>query len=522
MKHFLFLFLILCAAACSAPSCKTNKTLRISFNTTPSTLDPRKSGDFVSSTLICMLYEGLTRCLPDGSPELALAEKIVISEDAKTYLFYLRKASWSDGKPISAFDFERSWKKILDPAFPSICAYLLFPIKNGEKCAQGKVPLCEAGIKALDDSTLCIELEKPAPYFLSLTSFPLFLPVPSESESAWEQKPSCLVTNGPFLLEKFTPHSEIVLRKNPYFWNKDQIDPDQIHIAILPDEITSLQMFEQGELDWLGGPFAPIPPDAVERLQKPHYISSAASTICSFNTETFPFQNEDLRKAFSYAIDRNEIIQKVVPPGQKEAKRCLPPSLFGGEEKEHFFQDKNLARAHFQKALSALSISPSSLEKLILYYKPGQVDSRLAQALQKQWKEILGITIQLRQVDFKGHSQLLQKREYQLALGSWISQFHDPVNLLDRFKNRNHLKNYPGWENSEFVSILDEAASTADPQTRIALLEKAENLLAEHVPVSPLYHWNNPSIHSQRIAEIAISPSGGILFERFRLNESPK
>lgn len=339
MKRLILLFSILLTAACSSiPHKKTDKTLRISFNTTPSTLDPRKSGDFVSSTLICMLYEGLTRCLPDGSPEPALAERVVISEDAKTYLFYLRKASWSDGRPITAFDFEKSWKKILDPAFPSICAYLLFPIKNGEKCAKGIVPLSEAGIKALDDSILCVELENPAPYFLSLTSFPLFLPVPSELEGACEQKPSCLVTSGPFLLEKFIPHSEILLKKNPNFWNEKQIDPERIHIAILPDEMTSLQMFEQGELDWLGGPFAPIPPDAVERLQNLHYISSAASTLCSFNTETFPFQNEDLRKAFSYAIDRDELIQKVVPPGQTEAKRCLPPSLFGGEEKEHFFQ----------------------------------------------------------------------------------------------------------------------------------------------------------------------------------------
>lgn len=147
------------------------------------------------------------------------------------------------------------------------------------------------------------------------------------------------------------------------------------------------------------------------------------------------------------------------------------------------------------------------------------MESRLAQALQKQWKEVLGIAIQLKQIDFKGHSQLLQKREYQLALGSWIAQFNDPVNLLDRFKDRSHLKNYPGWANSEFASLLDQAASMVDPQKRIAMLERAENLLAEQVPISPLFHWNSPSIYSERIAEIATSPSGGILFERFRLNE---
>ncbi len=488
MRRIFFLFLILWAAACSQPP-SPSKSLKISFNTYPATFDPRKSGDFVSATLICLIYEGLTRCLPDGSAEFALARSVDISEDQKTYTFHLRDAVWSDGEPITAYDFEKSWKKIIDPSFPSISAYLLYPIKNGEKCAKGELPLTEAGIKALDRSTFRIELERPTPYFFSLTAFPLFLPIPShveEKDPNWEQAP--LVCSGPFLIEKSAPNSEISLIKNSKFWNRGQIALDKIDIAIVADETTALQMFEQGDLDWIGGPFSPIPPDALDQLKTRypiHFIPSAASTLCSFNTETFPFSNGNLRKAFSYAIDREKLVQDITQGAQIPAFRCLPPTLFGKKNKKHFSFDPLQARLHFSQAMEELGISPSDLSSLTLYYKPGQIEARLVQALQKQWKESLGVEIHIQQLDFKTHQQTLQKRNYQIALASWIANFHDPVNLLERFKDKKNPKNYPGWEDAQFQAILDQAALAADSEKRFELLESAESIFADHSAVSP-------------------------------------
>lgn len=519
MRRFFSLFLILLAAACSSRSTHVAKCLRISFNTSPTTFDPRKSGDFVSSTLIGLIYEGLTRCLPDGSAELALAYRVDLSENKKIYTFHLRKAFWSDGEPITAFDFEKSWKKIIDPSFPSICSYLLYPIKNGEKCAKGDLLLSEAGIKALDEATLQVELERPAPYFFSLTAFPLFLPIPShieEKDPDWEQKKN-LVCSGPFTIEKFVPNSEISLKKNSKFWNPGLSGFDTIHISIVADENTALEMFEHGDLDWLGGPFSPLPPDALETIalrHSIHSIPSAASTFCTFNTEVFPFFNEKLRKAFSYAIDREQIAQQITNAGLP-ASRCLPPTLFTNRNQNHFFTDLELARSYFEKALDELHISPAELSNLTLYYKPQQLDGRLAQALQRQWKEVLGVSIQLQQLDFKTHLQRLQKRNYQISLASWIAQFNDPVNLLERFKDKKNLKNYPGWEDPRFASLLEEASLCLNQDERMTLLESAESLFAEQTPVAPLFHWNSPCIKSARIQEIATSPGGGVLLERF-------
>lgn len=516
MIRFAAFFFLLLATCCSTPP-PPPATLKISFNTSPATSDPRKCADFVSSTLVCLIYEGLSRCVADGDVELALAEKVDLSPDGKIYTFHLRKSHWTDGKPVTAYDFEASWKKILDPAYPSICAYLLYPIKNAEACAKGNAPLSEAGICALGPQILRVELERPTPYFLSLTAFPLLLPYPSHIQ---EDLP-IPVTNGPFKVENHAANSEIVLTKNPGFWNPGEVRLDQIHIAIVPDESTAYQMFERGELDWLGGPLAPIPPDALESLlgrASIRFIPMAATTFCSFNTETLPFSNIHLRKAFSLAIDRGEIVREVTQAGQIPATRPLPPSLFGNEPKELIPAfSPELARGHLEKGLEMTGLSLSDLSGIVLYYRHGQIDKRLAQALQKQWKQTLGVAVALEQAEQKSHLQRLQKRDYQISLASWIAQVHDPINLLERFRERCNPKNYAGWEHPEFARLLEASQKTAGLAKRRALLEHAEALFAEEMPLAPIYHWSQPTIAGPRIAEVPANLSGAVLFEKMEL-----
>jgi len=156
-------------------------------------------------------------------------------------------------------------------------------------------------------------------------------------------------------------------------------------------------------------------------------------------------------------------------------------------------------------------VSPKTLEKLTLYYKPGQTEKRVAQTLQRQWKEVLGITIEIAQLDFKSHAHRLQNRDYQIALATWIAQFDDPISILGRFKDKENLKNYPGWESLEFVNILQEAGQSKQREKALAL---AEEVFAKELPLTPIYHWSSPSLCGSRIQEVGSTPSGGILFER--------
>ena len=180
MKYALSLFLLLPIFffSCSKNT-PSDKTFNITFASNPSTLDPRRSGDMFSSSIIFMLYQGLTEVQSDGTAAMALASSYTLSLDKKIYTFYLKNAYWSNGQKITAYDFEASWKKILDPTFGSPCTALFYPIKNAEKVAKGLLPPSAVQVHAKDKKTLVVELEAPTSYFLSLISFCSFFPVPA-------------------------------------------------------------------------------------------------------------------------------------------------------------------------------------------------------------------------------------------------------------------------------------------------------------------------------------------------------
>lgn len=492
------LFLTAFFFTCCNQNLSKEKRLNISFNTQPNTLDPRFASDFISSSMVCLLYEGLTRYSGKKEVDFALAERVEISKNEKCYIFHLRKAFWSDGSPISAYDFERSWKEIIYPPRPS--AFLFYPIKNAEKIARGELSIEKIGIQALNETTLYVELERPTPYFFALTAFPSFLPAPIDPK----------LYSGPFQIHQMTHNNEIILHKNQKFWNQKETHLDEIHISIIPDEMTALQMFERGQLDWVGGSLSPLPIDAINTLkEKLLCIPTPGSTFCTFNTQKFPFNNSNLRKAFSYAIDREKIAEgKQIP-----AKTVLPP-MFSKQKFDLFNPTK--AKIHLEKGLEELGIERKDLECLTLNFRTTQIEKRVAQMLQKQWENSLGITVQLNQLDFKSHTQKLHNKDYELSLATWIAQFDDPISLLDRFKYNDHLKNYSGWLNEEFINYLKMAEF---PKERNQLFIKAEELLATELPITPLYHWNAPALASRRIKNIETSPCGGILFERVLLHE---
>ena len=329
-----------------------------------------------------------------------------------------------------------------------------------------------------------------------------------------------LVSNGPFILHKVESQSLIVLQKNVSFWQQEQIRLAGISIYIIPNDMTALEMFERKELDWLGGHLSAIPPDALPSLQERlHYFPIAASTFCTFNTERIPFSNENIRKAFNLATDRVEIAREIFPTNQIFASRYIPPALCDGKNRILFPPfNPRLARDHLTKGLQELN---TTITSVTIHYRHGTIDEKLAQILKEMWETTLGLEVKLRQTDGKTHKDCLHKRNYEIALSSWIAQYPDPMNILERFKNRSNAKNYCSWEDPEFTSLLELAKKTMDPLERLSLLEKAEELLADQVPIIPLYHWSNPSLAHSRLHNYQTTPGGGILFERCWLSEEP-
>ena len=466
-----------------------------------------------------MLYNGLTDVIAGGSIVPSLAESYEISQDQKTYVFNIRKdAKWSDGHKITAYDFEKSWKKTIDPTFPSLCPQLFYPIKNAEKAAKGLVSLDEVGINALDENTLVVHLNNPTPYFLSLTSFVIYFPIPSHVEEInpdWEQtNPVC---SGPYKLQKWNHNNEIILEKNPLYWNEKEAKLDKIHISIVSSENTTLQMYENNEIDWIGAALSPIPLDSIPyaRKSKEHTLTPIGGThFCTFNIEKFPFTNKNIRKALGLAIDRKAIVKNITQADELVATRCIPPLLMHNKNFK-LYEDNDIekAKVHLEKGLSELGIKKEDLNITFLYVSD-LLHKKTAEALKENWNKALDINVKLENVEDAVMMERLQKNQFQSALFLWVIQYNDSMNIFDRFKYKSHCKNYPSWENQKYNELLDYSATLINPLEREQILEKAEEIFIEDMPLAPIYHKNYLMLTKPHVKGVFVDSVGDVRFDK--------
>jgi len=509
---------------------RTGQVLNINIPADPDTLDPRKGGDRTSSILHCLLFDGLMRLDDEGNVAKALAKEVDISDDRTVYTFHIRDCYWSDGSPITAWDFEKSWKDILNPMFPAMNAHLMYPIKNAEGAKHGTSSLSEVGIRSIDARTLEVTLESPCPYFLNLASFCVFSPVNSEIDHTnpnWEQEVgSKFVCNGPFTLKEWKRNNTIILEKNPHYYRADEVILQEIHFSMIGSEMTSLHLFDKGEIDILGQPLIPLPSDAIPRLVQENKLQvhpSAASTFCTFNVEAYPFNNKNIRKAFAYAINREDITTNITQLSEKPALGILPPMLkkYGTTT---FFADNDAqtAQAHLKRGLSELGISKKAFPHVKFYYHTAEMQHKIAQTLQQQWYETLGIRVDLVNVEKKILVQYLKSGSYQAALHLWVAQYLDPMNLLERFKYSDNVKNYPQWHNDDYSSLLTKSSQARTNEERFALLEEAEQLLIDEMPIAPIFHWNSAFITQPYIKSYGKASLGNGFYDRIYIDLSKK
>ena len=518
---FIGLFLLIFSSCSEQQEISPSKPNIFRMNVTrdPTSMDPRRTSEFIGATFHAMLFEGLMRLNSDNSITPAQAKSIEISEDRKTYTFHLRNTQWSDGSEVTAEDFEKAWKKILQPDFPAVNAPLFYSIKNAEEAKKGLVSIDEVGIYANDSKTLIVELKNPTPYFLKLTAFCAFFPVHHKLDSIdpeWmTHAGGSFVSNGPFKLKSWQHNNEILLEKNRYYWEAQMIPMEKIQVSMVKDENTVLEMYENGDLDFVGTMLSPIPTDHLPEYQKKGVLksqASAATTAVTFNVTRFPFHNKYIRKAFAYAIDRKEIVDNITQLGEEAATQIIPAVLKNGTTIP-YFNDKNLkkAKVYFTLGLKELGIKEEDFPILIYHYSTSDLNHRLAQVLQQQWAKNLGVKIELQHCDHKVFLDKLTKRDYTLGQMFWFAQYHDPMSILERFKYKMNPKNYCHWENPLYISLLEKTAFEASSEERIKTLDAAEALILDEMPMTPIYHWKTVFMLKDHIAYQEFPPDNGYL-----------
>ena len=487
------------------------QALRLNMKAEPKTMDPRKGGDVFSSQMHFLFFEGLVKRYPDSSIQLAQAESYEISKDNLIYTFHLRDTIWSDNTPVTAYDFEQSWKDILDPTFPSMSAQLFSTIKNADLAKKGLISLDEVGIKAIDTKTLMITLEKPTPYLLELLSFCVFFPVHIKNDRknpnwAYTANPyfSC---NGPYLLEKWDHENQIIAVRNPNYRETQDLHPDKIIFNIVKNDQTTLQMFEKGLIDLIGDSLSFIPLDAIPNLEKKWTISrqSMPSTLLiSINTDKPPFHNSKIRKALGFAINRQELIGSfgkgvkknistdhinIAYQASLSATNVVPPCL--KENRYHsFFQDNDVSQAKvlLEEGLREIGMPKEIFDSVIFYYYDRFSEaSELAQTIQQQWLNALGIFIKIEHLDFSIAVDKLKNGDYSLCCMRWDAMYYDPISILERFKYKSYTANFSNWEHPEFIQLLNRSFYEQGDK-RLLTLEKAERLFISEMPLIPLYH----------------------------------
>jgi len=517
-RFLIALLLVLSVGGCkkkSGPDCPCKSSggdgyLRVSFHTEVQSLNPRKGIDFPTFFAVKMLFEGLTYIGPDQKPHPAIAESYEISEDQKTYTFHLRPTIWTNGDRVTAHDFAYSWRRVIDPNDSSLGAENFYPIKNVEAAFLGQKPMDSVGIEVLDNSTLRVELEHPTPYFLDILATPAYLPVNrrvDQEDSNWENSPETFVCNGPFLLEKHHFNDEIVVAKNPQYWNEKEVKLPGIRVAIVKDMTTQLNLFEKNEIQWLGNPISKFPLDAIQHLkdtnQLEHYPTLSVYWYF-INTESFPFQNKKMRQAFAYALNRKMMCDTVLEAGETPAHAILPHSL-ATQDCSFFDYNQEKALALFEEALEEMNITRNELPTITLNYAVVPAYTLVAEETQQEWQNTFGIEVKLEHQDWRGHFGKLQSGNFQIGGMGWQSWLRDPIYIMQTFRKKDAGINMCRWENQEFQSLLNEAEAEANLARRKELFNQAEALLMEEMPVIPVYYMTLKCAKNPKLKDVYIS-----------------
>jgi oligopeptide transport system substrate-binding protein len=460
----------------------------------PKGLDPHIVTGVIESNILRSLFEGLIASDPKSDTADPPGAALEVTPDATATVWTIKlrpDGKWSDGAPVTARDFAFSYERILTPELGAQYAEMLYFLKGAEDFNKGKTTdFSTVGVEVVDDDTLRLTLRGPTPYFPEILKHFTWTAVPrhvvlkhgkiGQRGNPWT-RPENIVGNGPYKLKTWRRTALIEVERNPYYWDAANVTLNGIRFLPITNLYTEGRMFRDGQLHTTYG----ATPEVVDLMKKKHpetlrqepYVGNVFYRL---NTGRKPLDDIRVRQALSYAVDREAICGNVFR-GFKPAYAMTPP--MGDYDPPHIAGlDKEKARRLLAEAGFP---GGKGFPRLKVLLASKETSATLAQALQAMWRETLGIEVEIENKEWNAYLVAVHDRDYDIAYSGWVGDYLDPLTFLEMWTPGNG-NNSTGWENPEFVALLQKSYSETDAVRRSELLRQAEEILLQDAPIIPV------------------------------------
>lgn len=506
-------------------------SLDFNLGAEPPTLDPSLATDTTSVDVIRNLFVGLTQFHPEsGAVEPYLATDWDISDDGTVYTFHLRddinwvKYDVATGevvvqRPVTAYDVEYGVKRTVDPNTASDYAYVLYAIKDALPINSGEegYTLDDLGVKALDDTTVEFTLEYAAAYFPSIAGMWVAEPQPEEAIAEFGDRwiePGFIWTNGPMVVTEWVHGGSMRLEKNPHWINADDVQIEVVNAVMIVEDSTAFAMYENNELDTQSVPLPEIPRVKEDPVLSAEFVN--APDACTYyygmvHTKA-PFDDIRVRTAFSAAIDRQTLIDTVIQGGQIPATSFAPPGIFGAPAPGTvgLGYDAELATSSLDEFIAEQGLADAAAfmdeYDIVLGHNTSEGHARIAAGIQAMWAENLGVSARVENQEWAVFLDTINKNTpveemFHIYRLGWCADYADENNWVREVfhyeEGSNRLRRQCADANcetlsgpAEFDDLVVEAALESDPDARIEMYARAEDILSrENADAIFIYHY---------------------------------
>ena len=536
-----------------APSAGGPFEITLNIASEPQSIDPALNSAVDGAIMLGHMFEGLMKWKDSGvetpgsdgtctNAELTEGqaesyEKVVNDDGTVTYTFKIRSdARWSDGKPVTAGDFVYSWQRLVTPETAADYNYMIDSVVNANEIMAGDMDPTELAVSAPDDSTFVVTLTSDLPYFLEVCAFPATFPVRQDvttkedgtPNDQWTFDVASYLSNGPYKLTAWNHNSEIVMEPNEQYYDVANLGPDKITFKLMDDQNAMLSGFNSGELDFIEDvPQAELPSlIASGDLKIVDYIGSYY--VC-YQTQKAPFDDPRVRQAFTLAVNRTFIVDKVTQAGQVPANGFVPAGVYdaagstgddfrtvGGayysiEGDADYSYEANCEKA--RELLAEAGYPNGENFPVVEYlYNTSDAHKAVAEALQNMWETELGVKVTLNNQEWAVFLQTRKDGNYSIARNGWIADYNDPMSFLDMWLTGGG-NNDAQYANADYDAKIQEAKNTTDPAARMQLMHDAEDIImGQDWALNPLYFYTQKYMLSDRVGGMFYTPLGYFFF----------